>query len=191
MRTRSDVNPPRWFRYALPLVLRRSSRECFIGDLVEELDEISRARNEVPKPGFWYARQLVYVISSGRLTLLLASMGCIAILVTNAFLPLVGIRVPEFAAINVVCFGGAALVWVFAGFIAYQRSGVVTDGLRAGASISLVTMITAMMTFALVRRDGAPLAPLAFLPMFALVGATCGVLGSALARFATPIRETR
>jgi hypothetical protein len=100
--------------------------------------------------------------------------------VTNLLFPLVGIHIPDFRAINVICYGGAPLVWVFAGFLAYQRSGIVTEGLRAGSTIALVTMTTAMLTFAFIRRGVAPLAPFALLPMFALVGATCGVLGSAL-----------
>jgi hypothetical protein len=183
----TPVNPPRWFRCALPLVLRRSSCECFIGDLIEELGEITRKGDELPNTSLWYGRQLMSVVSNGRLTLLLASIGCTAILVTNVLFPFVGIRIPELAAINVVCYGGAALVWVYAGFIAYQRSGVVTDGLRAGASIALVTMTTAMLTFAFIHRGVAPLAPFALLPMFALVGAICGALGSALARFTTPL----
>jgi hypothetical protein len=181
------VNPPRWFRYALAFVLRRNSRECFIGDLVEELGEISQKGDKVPNISIWYGRQLVSVVSNGRLTLLLAAIGCIAILITNVLFPFVGIRVPELAAINVVCFGGAALIWVFAGFIAYRRSGIVTEGLRAGASIALVTMTTAMLTFAFINRGRSALAPFALLPMFALVGATCGALGAALARFTRPV----
>ena len=187
MRGVTPVDPPRWFRCALPLVLRRSSREFFIGDLVEELGEITRRGGELPNITLWYARQLTSVVSSGRLTVLLAAIGCTVILVTNVLFPLVGIRIPELAEINVVCYGSAALVWVFAGFIAYQRSGVVSDGLRAGASIALVTMTTAMLTFAFIRKDAAPLAPFVLLPMFALVGATCGAVGAALARFTTPL----
>jgi hypothetical protein len=187
VRNRLAVNPPRWFRYALLLALRRSSRECFIGDLVEELDEIARKGDELPNASLWYGRQLVSVVSNGRLTLLLAALGCTAILVTNLLFPLVGIHIPELPGINIVCYGGAALVWVLAGFIAYQRSGIVTEGLRAGATIALVTMTTAMLTFAFVHRGVAPLAPFALLPMFTLVGATCGALGSALARFTTPV----
>jgi hypothetical protein len=178
------MNPPRWFRYALPLVLRRSSRECFIGDLVEELDEMTRKGDDLPNTSLWYGRQLISVVSQGRLTFLLAAIACTAILVTNLLFPLVGIRIPEFPAINFVCYGGAAVVWVFAGLLAYQRSGIVTEGLRAGATIALATMTTAMLTFAFIHRSVAPLAPFALLT-FALVGATCGVLGSALARFLT------
>jgi hypothetical protein len=185
VRTPPAPNPPRWFRYALVLVLRRSSRECFIGDLIEELDEMSRKGGELPSANLWYGRQLVSVVSIGRLTLLVAAGGCAAILVTNLLLPFVGIHIPEFPAINAVCFGGAALSWVFGGFIAYQRTGIMTEGLRAGATVALVTMTTAMLTFALIRGDAAPLAPFGLLPTFALVGATCGALGSALARFTT------
>jgi hypothetical protein len=53
---------------------------------------------------------------------------------------------------------GAALAWVFAGFIAYQRSGIMTEGLRAGATIALVTMPTAMLTFAFIHGGVALLA---------------------------------
>ncbi len=187
MRDVTTLNPPRWFRRALPLVLRRGSRECFIGDLLEELDDITQKGEELPNLSLWYARQLVSVVRNGRLTTLFAVVVCASIAVTNVLFPFVGIRIPELAAINAVCFGGAALVWVFAGFIAFRHSGIVTEGLRAGASIALVTMTTAMLTFAFIRQDAAPLAPFLLLPMFALVGAVCGALGAALARFTTHV----
>jgi len=149
------------------------------------LGEISQRDGKVPNVTIWYGRQLVSVLSSRRLTLLLAAMVCLAILITNLLLPLVGIRLPEGAAINEVCFGGAALIWVFAGFIAYRRRGIVNEGLQAGATISLVTMTTAMLTFTLIHPSGSSLAPFTLLPLFALVGAICGALGAALARFTT------
>jgi hypothetical protein len=182
------VDPPRWFRYALPLVLaRRGSRECFVGDLVEERGETLKRAEKVENKNLWYGRQLLSVMSHGRLTVMLALVVCITIVLSNGLLPLAGIDIPEFPGINIIFFGGIALAWTYAGFIAYRRAGVVADGSLAGAVSALVTMTAAMVTFALLQWDHAHLTAFELLPMFVLVGAIFGSLGSALARFTAPV----
>ena len=51
-----------------------------------------------------------------------------------------------------------------------------------------MTMTAAMITFALLQWDHAHLTAFELLPMFALVGAVFGSLGSALARFVAPVQ---
>src|SRR5213592_2492970 len=150
------VGPPRWFRYALPFVLaRHSSRECFIGDLVEERGEIMTHGGKLENKNLWYGRQLLSVMSHGRLTLILTLVDCVSIILSNGLLPSIGIDIPEFPGTNIIFFGGIALAWTYAGFIAYRRTGVVADGSLAGATSALVTMTAAMITFALLQRDHA------------------------------------
>ena len=183
------ADPPRWFLYALPLVLaRRSSRDCFVGDLVEEREETIRRGHKLQNRNLWYARQLISVMSHGRLTLILTTIVNIAIILSNGVFPAAGIDIPEFPGTNIIFFGGIALAWTYAGVIAYRRTGVVADGSVAGATSALVTITTAMITFALLQWDHAHLTAFELLPMFVLLGAVFGSLGSALARFTAPVK---
>ena len=190
MKDSDQTTPPRWFRALLRLALAgHTSRECFVGDLIEERTEMLQRTEPVESRHLWYARQLLSVVSHGRLTVILAAAVCVTILLSNGLFPLLGIDIPEFPAANVVFFGGLALAWASAGFIAYRRTGVVADGPLAGATSALLTMTVAMTTFAVVEPNRANLAAFELLPMFVLVGAVFGWLGSGLGRFAAPVHS--
>ena len=185
------VNPPRWFRYLLYLALAgRVTRDCFVGDLIEERNEIVRRGDKLGNKSLWYAGQLFAVISHRRLTIALTVVVCATILLSNGLLPVLGVNIPEFPGTNVIFFGGIALAWSYAGFIAYRRTGNFADGSLAGATSALFTMTAAMLTFALLEWDHEHLAAFELLPLFVLVGVVFGSLGSLLGRFVAPVNPS-
>src|SRR5438105_2638300 len=191
MTARENVDPPTWFGYLLRLALTgRISRDCFVGDLIEERNEQALRGEKLPNRNLWYARQLLSVVGHRRLTFILAAVVCLTILLSNGLLPLLGIDIPEFPGTNVVFFGGIALAWAYAGFIAYRRTGNVADGSLAGATSALFTMTGAMLTFALLQWDSEHLSAFELLPLFVLVGVVFGFLGSLLGRFIAPVNPS-
>ena len=59
MTARENVDPPKWFGYLLRLALTgRISRDCFVGDLIEERNEQALRGEKLPNRNLWYARQL-------------------------------------------------------------------------------------------------------------------------------------
>jgi hypothetical protein len=204
------ARPPWWVRFALPLFIDQRCRESFLGDLVEEYDDLTKSGQPVGSPHLWYLKQLVFVLSTSRLSAWLAAAVIALILVTNVLFPLLAIRIPETQIINIVCFGGAGIVWAIAGFIACSQSEEMMDGIYSGSVIAFISMTAAMVTFELVHdflsgilllktggiasvvqdrildsstdRIRATVAPFAFLPAFTLIGACCGSVGSIVAK---------
>ena len=181
--------PPWWVRFALPLFLDRRCRESFLGDLVEEYDDLANSGQTVGSPHFWYLKQLVFVLSTGRLSAWLAAAVIASILVTNVLFPLLAIRIPETQIINIICFGGAGVVWAIAGFIACSQSEETMDGIYSGSVIAFISMTAAMVTFALVHHS-LSVRPFAFLPAFTLIGACCGSVGSVVAKARLALSRT-
>ena len=173
--------PPSWVRFALPLFLTKSCREPFLGDLIEEYDDLTRSGAAIVSPHLWYLKQLMFVLSTGRLSVWLAAAVIASILVTNVLFPLLAIRLPETQVINIICFGGAGVVWTIAGFIACSQSEEMMDGIYSGSGIAFTSMTAAMVTFALVHIS-LSMRPFAFLPAFTLIGAGCGSVGSIVAK---------
>src|SRR5438046_10268927 len=103
------VNPPRWFRYLLYLALAgRVTRDCFVGDLIEERNEIVRRGDKLGNKSLWYAGQLFAVISHRRLTIALMAVVCATILLSNGLLPALGVHIPGLPGKNVLFLAGIA-----------------------------------------------------------------------------------
>ena len=205
-----DARPPWWVRFVLPLFVNRRHGESFFGDLVEEYGDLAKSGRPVRSPNLWYLNQLVFALSTGRLSAWMAAAVSLSILVTNVLFPLLAIRIPETQVVNIICFGGAAIVWAITGFIACSQSEEIMDGVYSGSVIAFISMTAAMMTFALVHdflsgilllktsgivgvvqdrildssTEGirASVGPFAFLPAFTLIGACCGSVGSIVAK---------
>ncbi len=204
------ARPPWWVHFVLPLFLDGRTRESFLGDLIEEFNDLAKSARPVRSPHLWYLKQLVFALSTGRLSVWMAAAVSVSILVTNVLFPLLAISIPETQVINIICFGGAGIVWAIAGFIACSQSEEIMDGVYSGSVIAFISMTAAMMTFALVHdvlsgilmlktsgiasvvqdrvldsstdRIRASAAPFAFLPAFTLIGACCGSVGSIAAK---------
>lgn len=137
MRTPVTDKPPRWAEQVLRVFLKPRDRETIAGDLLEEYREVVIPTRGRVRAQLWYLRQALSLVNGVTLGAVLGAVFGAWNLIFTWLAPLA-----EDTPIALAGFYGPMFViWGFAGFAAYRRTGRLTEAVKVGATVGFVTFV--------------------------------------------------
>jgi hypothetical protein len=137
MNTPVRDQPPRWVEHLLRVLLKSRDRETIVGDLLEEYREVVLPTRGRFRAQLWYVTQALSLVDGVKLGMMLgAGFGAWNLVYTG--------RAPfaEDTLVALVSFYGPMFtMWSVAGFVAFRRTGKLTDAIKVGATVGLVTFV--------------------------------------------------
>ena len=129
--------PPRWVEYLLRVFLKSRDRESILGDLLEEYREVALPTRGRFRAQLWYVRQALGLVDGVKLGMMLGAGFGAWNLVYTGLAPFA-----EDTPVALVSFYGPMFtMWSVAGFVASRRTGKLTDAVKVGATVGLVTFV--------------------------------------------------
>lgn len=137
MRTRVGDEPPRWVEHLLRFSLKSRDRETIVGDLLEEYREVALPTRGRFRAQLWYVTQALSLVDGVKLGMMLGAGFGAWNLVYTGLAPFA-----EDTPVALMSFYGPMFtIWSVAGFSAYRRTGKLSDAIKVGATVGLVTFV--------------------------------------------------
>ena len=137
MRTPVGDEPPRWVEYFLRVFLKSRDRETIVGDLLEEYREVVLPTRGRFRAQLWYVRQALSLVDGVKLGMMLGAGFGAWNLVYTGLAPFA----EDTPVALVSVYGPMFTMWSVAGFIASRRTGKLTEAIKVGATVGLVTFV--------------------------------------------------
>lgn len=185
-----EQGPPRWIEATLRALLRPSDRESISGDLLEEYREGRRPMLGAFRANMWYAEQVVSVLWPliWPFALTMAGLSLAPLFVMRIQWNVSLVPAPRVSLLD-------ALVYVWAGYHASRRTGLIKTGAIAAAATSFIGFTVTFTSFAIQapRLLMAPFSsPFIFVILSVMLllalgtGVVVGTVGGIIGKWRTP-----
>lgn len=192
----TDVGPPRWAEAMLRSLLRPSDRDSISGDLLEEYRAVEHPALGARRANAWYVTHVLSVLWHliRPCALTLAGLSVLSLIVKGLWFGSL-VQAPGVSFLD-------ALIYVWAGYHASQRTRLITTGILI-AGVTSVVGFTAFFLAAAIGNPGLVIVPFSkpfvfvILSVVLVIGlgysVVLGAVGAVIGRWVAPTapREVR